>query len=233
MALLKAEEPPTAILYAHAAFLSDFKGARRRAALWYLVAADKLEKTGIVRCDSKDQSSALCSCVAVPQKPLAMYFFRKAHDLYQDRIPKELSPSFWESEDRSSLQWEGFSAVLPGIEHELGNALRDIPRACTTDHLLGRLLYTTGDTAGAVRYFLSLIRPSASTRPNSSHGGVNGATSPLLPPPSTDKVYLEDFLVAFKVGLAPVRILCVREYIINALSSISRPLKVMLGRSSI
>ena len=63
MALLKAEEPPTAILYAHAAFLSDFKGARRRAALWYLVAADKLEKTGIVRCDPKDQSGALYSCM--------------------------------------------------------------------------------------------------------------------------------------------------------------------------
>ena len=46
---LKAEEPPTATLYAHAAFLSELKGARRRAALWYLVAADKLEKTGIVR----------------------------------------------------------------------------------------------------------------------------------------------------------------------------------------
>ena len=44
----KAEEPPTAMLYAQAAFLSELKGARRRAALWYLVAADKLEKTGIV-----------------------------------------------------------------------------------------------------------------------------------------------------------------------------------------
>ncbi|TBU62053.1 ER-golgi trafficking TRAPP I complex 85 kDa subunit-domain-containing protein [Dichomitus squalens] len=156
-----AEEPPTAILYAHAAFLSELRGARRRAALWYLVAADKLEKTGI--------------------KPLALFFFRKAHDLYQDHIPKELSPSFWESEDRSSLHWEGFSAVVPGIEHALG-----------------RLLYTTGDTAGAVQYFLTLIKPSAATRPNPSYGAVNGAASPLLPTPSTDKVYLEDFLVAFK-----------------------------------
>lgn len=56
-----------------------------------------------------------------------MYFFRKAHDLYQDPMPKELSPSFWESEDRSSLHWQGFSAVVPGIEHELGRfrGLRD------------------------------------------------------------------------------------------------------------
>ena len=36
------------MLYAQAAFLSELKGAGRRAALWYLVAADKLEKTGIV-----------------------------------------------------------------------------------------------------------------------------------------------------------------------------------------
>ncbi|KAI0361180.1 hypothetical protein OH77DRAFT_1417397 [Trametes cingulata] len=157
-----AEEPPTAILYAHAAFLSELKGGRRRAAFWYLIAAEKLEKTGI--------------------KPLAMYFFRKAHDLYQNPPPKELSPSFWESEDRSPTQWAGFPSVLPSIEHELG-----------------RLLYTTGDTAGAVRFFLALLRPSA------QHGqqlhppqAANGTASPLLPPPSRDKVYLEDFRVAFK-----------------------------------
>ncbi|KAI1793952.1 ER-golgi trafficking TRAPP I complex 85 kDa subunit-domain-containing protein [Ganoderma leucocontextum] len=150
-----AEEPPTAILYAHAALLSEVKGARRRAALWYLVAADKLEKTGI--------------------KPLAMYFFRKAHGLYQDPMPKELSPSFWESEDRNPLHWEGFSAVAPGIEHELG-----------------RLLYTTGDTAGAVNPLLLRVLPGL------SYGAANGVTSPLLPLPSTDKVFLEDFRVAFK-----------------------------------
>ena len=55
-----------------------------------------------------------------------MYFFRKAHELYQVPPPKELSPSFWESEDRSPTQWEGFSAVLPAIEHELGADLLDV-----------------------------------------------------------------------------------------------------------
>lgn len=50
-----------------------------------------------------------------------MHLFRKAHTLYQDPIPKELSPSFWESEDRSPMRWEGFPAVLSGIEHELGD----------------------------------------------------------------------------------------------------------------
>ncbi|KAL7285211.1 hypothetical protein ACG7TL_000304 [Trametes sanguinea] len=156
-----AEEPPTAILYAHAAFLSEIKGARRRAALWYLVAAEKLEKTGI--------------------KPLAMYFFRRAHELYQNPPPKELSPSFWESEDRSTTQWEGFSAVIPAIEHELG-----------------RLLYTTGDTAGAVRYFLALLKPPVQHGPQSHSNAGNGAISPLLPQPSRTKVFLEDFRVAFK-----------------------------------
>ncbi|KAI0800868.1 ER-golgi trafficking TRAPP I complex 85 kDa subunit-domain-containing protein [Fomes fomentarius] len=156
-----ADEAPTATLYAHAAFLSEFKGARRRAALWYLVAADKLEKTGI--------------------KPLAMYFFRKAYGLYQDPIPKELSPSFWESEDKSPTLWEGFPAILPGIEHELG-----------------RLLYITGDTAGAVKYFLGLLKPSPWITLHPSPSAVNGAASPLLPPPSPDKVFLDDFRVAFK-----------------------------------
>ncbi|KAI0778588.1 ER-golgi trafficking TRAPP I complex 85 kDa subunit-domain-containing protein [Trametes elegans] len=157
-----AEEPPTAILYAHAAFLSEIRGGRRRAAYWYLVAAEKLEKTGI--------------------KPLAMYFFRKAHDLYQDPPPKELSPSFWESEDRSSVRWEGFPAVLPAIEHELG-----------------RLLYTTGDTANAVKYFLQLLKPLTQPGPRlHPPQAANGTVSPLLPQPSRDKVYLEDFRVAFK-----------------------------------
>ncbi|EIW64369.1 uncharacterized protein TRAVEDRAFT_158546 [Trametes versicolor FP-101664 SS1] len=161
-AAYSAEEPPTAILFAHAAFLSELKGLRRKAAFWYLIAAEKLEKTGI--------------------KPLAMFFFRKAQSLYRDRPPKELSPAFWESEDRSPTQWEGFTAVLPAIEHELG-----------------RLLYTTGDTASAIKYFLGLLKPFT---PQGSQlyptHGANGAGSPLLPQPSRDKVYLEDFRVAFR-----------------------------------
>ncbi|KAI0830719.1 ER-golgi trafficking TRAPP I complex 85 kDa subunit-domain-containing protein [Trametes gibbosa] len=157
-----AEEPPTAILYAHAAFLSESRGGRRKAAFWYLIAAEKLEKTGI--------------------KPLAMYFFRKAHSLYRDSPSKELSPAFWESEDRSPTEWEGFPAVLSAIEHELG-----------------RLLYTTGDTAAAVKYFLGLLKPPVQHGPqlHSPHA-ANGTGSPLLPQPSRDKVYLEDFRVAFK-----------------------------------
>ncbi len=55
----KAEEPPTAILFAHAAFLSEIKGLRRKAAFWYLIAAEKLEKTGIV-CDQLLRLYARC-----------------------------------------------------------------------------------------------------------------------------------------------------------------------------
>lgn len=47
-ATLKAEEPPAALLLAHAAFLSAQKNTKRRAALWYLFAANRLEKCGIV-----------------------------------------------------------------------------------------------------------------------------------------------------------------------------------------
>lgn len=54
------------------------------------------------------------------QKVIAMFFFRKAHDLYRMQVPRELSPSFWDSEARDPADWEGFPAVLPGIEHELG-----------------------------------------------------------------------------------------------------------------
>ena len=45
----KAEEAPMALLLGHAAFLGEKKGTRRRAALWYLSSADRLEKGGVVR----------------------------------------------------------------------------------------------------------------------------------------------------------------------------------------
>ncbi|KAI0697133.1 ER-golgi trafficking TRAPP I complex 85 kDa subunit-domain-containing protein [Cytidiella melzeri] len=160
-----AEEPPTALLLGHAAFLSAKKGARRRSALWYLQAADRLEKAGI--------------------KPLALYFFRQAHELYKAPAIRwdELSPSFWDSEGQDASDWRGFGAVLPGIEHELG-----------------RLLYTTGDTVNAVRYFLGLLRASdvpKSVLPSglgltSNNSSLDDNFSP------TDRVYLEDFRVALK-----------------------------------
>ncbi|KZT05978.1 uncharacterized protein LAESUDRAFT_726547 [Laetiporus sulphureus 93-53] len=159
-----AEDPPSTVLLAHAALLSERKGAFRRSALWYLLAADRFEKVGL--------------------KPLALYFFRKAHDLYLKRPKKEVSPSFWDSEDVDPAQWRGFEAVLPGIEHELG-----------------RLLYTTGDTEGAVRYFLGLLRGSSCDHSLQADPTSSRASSGRSTPDgriSTDKVYLEDFRVALK-----------------------------------
>ncbi|KAK0478294.1 ER-golgi trafficking TRAPP I complex 85 kDa subunit-domain-containing protein [Armillaria novae-zelandiae] len=152
-----SEEAPSALLLAHAALLTTSKGARRRAALWYVSAANRLEKCGI--------------------KPLTMYFLRKAHELYKVRLPKELSPSFWDSEGKSPSSTEDLNAMLSVIEHPLG-----------------RLLYTTGDVLDAVRFFLGLLR------------GASGASSQLPglvtnvdgepPAPSTDKMFLDDFRVA-------------------------------------
>ncbi|CAK5264890.1 unnamed protein product [Mycena citricolor] len=144
----KSEEASSALLLGHAALLSARRSATRRAALWYLSAANRLEKCGI--------------------KPLTMYFLRKAQQLYQLRTPKELSPSFWDSEGRFPEEEAGFDAILPGIEHPLG-----------------RLLYTTGDVAGAVGLFLGLFRDSLPRITSEAEGA------------GTDKMFLDDFRVAF------------------------------------
>ncbi|KAF8078759.1 ER-golgi trafficking TRAPP I complex 85 kDa subunit-domain-containing protein [Lyophyllum atratum] len=150
-----SEEPPSALLLGHAALLSSRKPARRRAALWYLTAANRLEKCGI--------------------KPLTMFFLRRAHEL------KFLSPSFWESEGQSPLEVHGIDAIMSGIEHPLG-----------------RLLYTTGDVAGAVRFFLGLLRgSSALPSPPVPLPSSNGAVSEGTKLPGTDKVFLDDFRVAY------------------------------------
>ncbi|KAG6862433.1 hypothetical protein C0995_011873 [Termitomyces sp. Mi166 len=108
-----------------------------------------------------------------------MFFLRRAHELYNDRPQKSLSPSFWESEGQSPLEMHGIDAIMSGIEHPLG-----------------RLSYTTGDVASAVRFFLGLLRGStgkplhASSFPSTGSDGGNKL-------PDTDKVYLDDFRVAY------------------------------------
>lgn len=54
------------------------------------------------------------------QKPLTMYFLRRAHDLYKNRPQKSLSPSFWESEGTSPFDVQSIDAIMLGIEHPLG-----------------------------------------------------------------------------------------------------------------
>ena len=46
--------------------------------------------------------------------------------MYELPIEKEFSPSFWESEDKSQKEWEGFEGIVPGIQHALGRKTRPI-----------------------------------------------------------------------------------------------------------
>lgn len=125
--------------------------------------------------------------------------------MYQSPTEKEFSPSFWESEDRSQGDWKGFEGIIPGIEHALGR-ISSIRLRLKLTLGVGRLLYTTGDVEGAVKLFLGLLKGTSSGPSSSSlHGpptGQNGA----VPVPTQeaqvnlDKIFLEDFRVAFKVG---------------------------------
>ncbi|KAG8754517.1 hypothetical protein FRC12_011166 [Ceratobasidium sp. 428] len=75
---------------------------------------------------------------------------------------KSLAPAFFDSEDNSKC---GFEGIAPGIEHALG-----------------RLKYTTGDTEGAVRIFLSLLQSA----------DIREATK------GDDEIYIEDFRLALE-----------------------------------
>lgn len=59
---------------------------------------------------------------------------------------------------------------------------------------LGRMLYTTGDVTGAVRLFLGLVRGAASFSYNAR---LQEGTKIL----GNDKLYLDDFRVAYSVSL--------------------------------
>lgn len=60
----------------------------------------------------------------------------------------------------------------------------------------GRLLYSTGDTRGAIKIFLALLRWSSA--PSSI---VNREVGDRQESVDSDKVYLEDFAVALAVGV--------------------------------
>ncbi|TFK36848.1 ER-golgi trafficking TRAPP I complex 85 kDa subunit-domain-containing protein [Crucibulum laeve] len=169
-----AEEAPSALLLAQAALLSSRRHARRRAALWYVSAANRLEKCGI--------------------KPLTMYFLRRAQDLYKVRPPKSLSPSFWESEGKSPQDTEGFDGITSGIEHPLGKSFKILSLMILNMAYAGRLLYTTGDIEEAVHLFLSLLRGSSRILFSQTEEGAGGDGETGIQ--SNDKVFLDDFRVA-------------------------------------
>jgi hypothetical protein len=193
----KVEEAPAALLLARAAFLSGRKSASRRATLWYFLAASRLEKCGIV---SVSFARLACPILTIfLQKPLTMFFLRRAHEQYHVKPEKGLSPSFWGSEDQ---QTERSDDIAPGIEHSLGECSLHIASCSSWQLCQGRLLYSSGDIGGAVRLFVGLLR-------GSSHSQPSLALPPLMngvfPSAEMDKVYVEDFRVAFNVGDASSR----------------------------
>ncbi|KAG8910809.1 hypothetical protein FRC00_007502 [Tulasnella sp. 408] len=98
-------------------------------------------------------------------KPLTMYLLKRAHELYLLPPEKSLSPSFEDAEVKHHHP-ASFDALLPSIEHSLG-----------------RMKYTTGDVAGAVKLFLGLLKGSVAVQ------GVPG---------DGDKVLLEDYRLAYE-----------------------------------
>lgn len=65
---------------------------------------------------------SLDPCIAewVEQKPLTIYFLRKAHGLYKTSPEKNLSPSFWDAEGIEMEASTRFDGILPGLENALG-----------------------------------------------------------------------------------------------------------------
>ena len=60
---------------------------------------------------------------------------------------------------------------------------------------IGRLLYTSGNTEGAVQYFIELLRGSEKLLGSDVTLGED-------PNNNVDKVFLEDFRVAFRVRIS-------------------------------
>lgn len=61
---------------------------------------------------------------------------------------------------------------------------------------VGRLLYTTGDVGGAVRLFLNLLRGA----PDFINAGLPLHNDGTAKAGGNDKVYLDDFKVAYQVS---------------------------------
>ncbi|KDQ08436.1 hypothetical protein BOTBODRAFT_148671 [Botryobasidium botryosum FD-172 SS1] len=95
-------------------------------------------------------------------KPLTMHFLKKAHELYSFEREKSLSPLFYD------ILGPNAAGTSDGVPAHI-------------EHSLGRLKYTIGDTEGAVRLFLGLLKGSSGKE-------IGG----------DDKVYLEDFRQAFQ-----------------------------------
>lgn len=117
--------------------------------------------------------------------------------MYSIRPTKELSPSFWYSEGKTAADAEGLEDIMSGIEHPLGSSWHPFYSSCINKiRPPGRLLYTTGDVAGAVKLFLGLLRGSSAFT-SAGHLALPDGTPKHS---SNDKLYLDDFRVAFNVS---------------------------------
>jgi hypothetical protein len=119
-------------------------------------------------------------CRAEPsQKPLTMYFLRRAQELYAFKEEKGLSPSFWDADNQTPDKWRGFEGIRPGI-----------------DAALARLLYTSGKLEEAVKIYLRLLEPLPL---GPRHVLPDGSDQALIEAQHRGQILLGDFDVAFKV----------------------------------
>lgn len=128
-----------------------------------------------------------------------MYFLRKAHQLYSSDpgLEKNLSPLFDDSQEwaMQGSQKRRMDGILTSVEHSLGMYDFSLLEFTLEWGVLGRLLYTSGDTEVAVKYFLALLRGP----PPSSSISMDGALVKGDDNQSEDKILIEDFRVALQV----------------------------------
>ncbi|KAG8880663.1 hypothetical protein FRB97_000617 [Tulasnella sp. 331] len=121
------EEAPMALLIAQAALMSFRKASFRVAAMWYIFAANRMERSGV--------------------KALTMYFLRQARELYLQKPHKELSPSFGDIEGEQNMTVV-LAGILPSIEHALGRLLYTTGDVTSAVRLFLRLLRGSVFVAG-------------------------------------------------------------------------------------
>jgi len=190
--MTQSEEPFAAILLAHAALLAARTGGMRRASMWYVDAALRMEKSGIVSVDV--HTAGTFNLTIDLQKPLAIHFLRQADDILKLRQNDHISPLFEDAVGPSAM---GFPAIPLRIEHSLGTCHRFNPSIFWGADLrcAARLLYSTGHLEETAQLFTQLFRAYTDVRAAHLYDEASGHAQGLL----------DDFRVAFEVRIAPIR----------------------------
>ncbi|KAH7104622.1 ER-golgi trafficking TRAPP I complex 85 kDa subunit-domain-containing protein [Auriculariales sp. MPI-PUGE-AT-0066] len=122
-----SEEPYAAILLSHAALLAARAGGMRRASMWYVDAALRMEKSGI--------------------KPLAIHFLRQADEILKlRRNDDNVSPLFEPAVGPSPT---GFPALPLRIEHSLARLLYSTGKVTESARLFAELFRAYTDVRAA------------------------------------------------------------------------------------